>query len=42
MLSTNQKMYQEVLSLNQAQEENGMISWEKVFEDASLYKQIYR
>ena len=41
MLATNHQMYQEVLSLNQAQESSGMISWEKVFEDASLYKQIY-
>ena len=42
MLATNHQMYQEVLSLNQAQESSGMISWEKVFEDASLYKQIYK
>lgn len=35
-------MYEEVLSLSQAKTDSGMISWEGVFEDASLYKQIYK
>jgi len=34
-------MYDEVLSLKDAKNEDG-ISWERVFEDESLYKQIYR
>jgi len=41
MLATNQQMYQEVLSLHQAQSDIG-IDWAKVFEDNSLYKQIYK
>ena len=41
MLATNQQMYDEVLSLSQAQTEDG-INWATVFEDASIYKQIYK
>ena len=28
--------------MSQAKTDSGMISWEGVFEDASLYKQIYK
>lgn len=41
MLATNQQMYQEVLSLSQAESDEG-INWASVFEDASLFKQIYK
>ena len=41
MLATNQQMYDEVLSLSQAQTEDG-INWSTVFEDSSIYKQIYK
>lgn len=41
MLATNQQIYQEVLSLSQAQQEDG-VDWSKVFEDSSLFKQIYK
>ena len=41
MLATNQQMYEEVLSLSKAKNEEG-INWASVFEDESLYKQIYR
>ena len=41
MLATNQTIYQEVLSLNEAQKD-GAIDWACVFEDSSLYKQIYK
>ena len=41
MLATNHQMYQEVLSLSSAQQDDG-INWVKVFEDPSLYKQIYK
>ena len=41
MLATNQQMYDEVLSLSQAQTEDG-INWATVFEDSSIYKQIYK
>ena len=34
-------MYDEVLSLSKAKNEEG-IDWASVFEDESLYKQIYR
>ena len=34
-------MYQEVLSLSNAQAENS-VEWAKVFEDPSLYRQIYK
>ena len=34
-------MYQEVLSLSSAQKDDG-INWAAVFEDQSLYKQIYK
>ena len=42
MLATNQKMYQEVLSLDQQKKPDGSVDWAKVFEDSSLYKQIYK
>ena len=42
MLATNQKMYQEVLSLDQQKKADGSVDWAKVFEDSSLYKQIYK
>lgn len=41
MLATNQNMYDEVLSLKKAKQDDG-IDWTSVFEDESLYKQIYR
>ena len=41
MLATNQTMYNEVLSFSESQAENG-IDWSKVFEDSSLFKQIYK
>jgi len=42
MLATNDQMYQEVLSLSTAKQADGSINWAKVFEDPSLYKQIYK
>ena len=41
MLATNQQMYDEVLSLSAAQQEDG-VNWASVFEDQSLYRQIYK
>ena len=41
MLATNRIMYEEVLSFSKAQGDDG-INWANVFEDASLYKQIYK
>ena len=41
MLATNQTMYNEVLSFSESQGESG-IDWSKVFEDSSLFKQIYK
>ena len=41
MLATNQQMYDEVLSLSAAQQADG-INWARVFEDQSLYRQIYK
>ena len=37
MLATNQQIYQEVLSLSQAQKADG-VDWSKVFADTSLFK----
>lgn len=42
MLATNDQMYQEVLSLSTAKQADGSINWASVFEDTSLYKQIYK
>ena len=41
MLATNQEIYRQVLSLSEAKDENGAISWQKFFEGSSMYKQIY-
>mmetsp|Transcript_394 Transcript_394/g.567 ORF Transcript_394/g.567 Transcript_394/m.567 type:complete len:143 (-) Transcript_394:494-922(-) len=41
MLATNQQMYQEVLSMSKAQSGDS-IDWAKVFEDKSVYRQIYK
>lgn len=41
MLATNQQMYDEVLSLSAAQQADG-VNWARVFEDRSLYRQIYK
>ena len=41
MLATNQELYQQVLSMSEAKNENGEISWQKFFEGSSMYKQIY-
>ena len=35
-------MYNEVLSLSKAQQEDGQIDWAKVFLDDNMYKQIYK
>ena len=40
-LSTNQELYQQVLSLSEAKNEQGEIDWKKFFEGSSRYKQIY-
>ena len=40
-LATNQKTYQEVLDLSKAQE-GDELNWKQVFEDQSVYRQIYK
>jgi len=42
MLATNQEMYKSVLTLKDAKDpDTGIIDWQKFFNGASVYKQIY-
>jgi hypothetical protein len=37
MLATNQKSYENVLSLKNVKDDDGVIQWEKFFNDGSVY-----
>jgi hypothetical protein len=41
MLATNQKIYDEVISIENAVSEKGDIDWKVFFDGNSVYRQIY-